>query len=332
MLFMIGNVFFLSLLLTRLYLRYALAKNIIDIPNHRSSHVRPTPRGGGLAFVAVFLVSLLVLVYAHLMSLRDTVVLFGSGSGIAVLGFMDDRHPISAHWRFLVHFIVSLLAVWGLGGLPEMTFFSQSVSVWIINGLAVIYLVWMLNLYNFMDGIDGIAGMEAVSVCLGMAYIYWCCGEPALMSLPLLLAASVSGFLCWNVPPARVFMGDAGSGFLGIVLGVFSIQAAWVNLLFFWSWLILLGVFIVDATLTLVCRLCRGHPIHEAHRTHAYQKMAIFYGRHLPVTVIVCLITVLWLFPLSLMVSLEYLTVLYGLLMAYLPLIIIALWVRVGRD
>jgi Fuc2NAc and GlcNAc transferase len=142
----------------------------------------------------------------------------------------------------------------------------------------------MLNLYNFMDGIDGIASVEAICACLGASVLYWLSGLDALIWGPLLLAASVAGFLYWNFPPARIFMGDAGSGFLGIVLGGLSLQAAWVSEPMLWAWLILLGVFIVDATFTLFRRLLRGEKVYEAHRSHAYQFASRRFGKHLPVT------------------------------------------------
>jgi Fuc2NAc and GlcNAc transferase len=126
-----------------------------------------------------------------------------------------------------------------------------------------------------MDGIDGIASVEAICVCGGGALLYGLLGfagstQPTEFVVPLLLAAAVAGFLFWNFPPARIFMGDAGSGFLGITLGVLSLQAAWFAPQLLWSWLILLGVFIVDATFTLLRRLLRCDKVYEAHLSHAY--------------------------------------------------------------
>src|SRR5690606_30192313 len=117
------------------------------------------------------------------------------------------------------------------------------------------------------------------------AILYALLETASLTDLPLLmLAASVLGFLAWNFPPARIFMGDAGSGFLGIALGILSLQAAWIAPTLFWAWQILLGVFVVDATFTLLRRLLRGEKVYEAHRSHAYQYASRRFGRHLPVT------------------------------------------------
>ncbi len=326
-------VFALSWVFTRSVRHYALARNIMDHPNHRSSHVMPTPRGGGLAFVAVFILSIPFVAHYGFITWAGSLALMGAGLFIALLGFLDDHSPIAARWRFLGHFLASLLAVHWLGGMPSMIVFTYVLPAnGLMDGLAVLYLIWLLNLYNFMDGIDGIAGIEAVTVCLSIAGVYWLSGASGLMALPLILAASVGGFLFWNLPPARIFMGDVGSGCLGFMLGVLSIQAAGINRAYFWSWLILLGVFIVDATVTLFSRLLQGDKIYEAHRSHAYQHASRLFGRHLPVTVAVFAINVVWLFPLALLVGLGRLEGLVGLLIAYAPLVIIALQFKAGQS
>ena len=326
-------VFILSLVLTWSVRRYALAKNIMDYPNHRSSHALPTPRGGGLAFVVAFLITVPFVAHLDLVTLAGSLALIGAGLFLAVLGFLDDFNHIEAIWRLLGHFSACVLAVFWLGGMPSITFFAWTLPANLIaDAFAVIYLVWLLNLYNFMDGIDGLAGVEAVSVCLGAAGVYWLSGIPGLMALPLLLAASVAGFLFWNFPPARIFMGDAGSSFLGFILGVLSIQSANINKAYFWSWLILLGVFIVDATFTLIRRACNGAKIHEAHRSHAYQQAASIFGGHLTITLAVLMINVLWLFPLAILVGLQYLDGLTGLLIAYFPLVVMAIQFKAGKS
>ena len=150
-----------------------------------------------------------------------------------------------------------------------------------------------------------------------------------MVLLPVLLALACAGFLFWNFPSARIFMGDAGSGYLGLLLGLFSLQAAWVAQELFWSWLILLGVFIVDASVTLLRRLLQGARVYEAHRSHAYQHAARQLGRHLPVTLAVVVINLCWLLPLSLWAAhVDY--GLFILLLAYAPLILLALRYRAG--
>jgi len=332
MIYLLTTMTVLSLLLTWGLRRYALAKNLMDIPNHRSSHALPTPRGGGLAFIVVFFVSIPFLALLDFEVYPVGIALFCSGTLVALLGFLDDKGHVAARVRLLCHFMASLFALYCLGGMPAIPFLGGVLSAGLgLNVLAVLYLVWLLNLYNFMDGIDGLSGLEAFTVCIGISIIYWLNGESALLGLPLALAFAVAGFLWWNFPPARIFMGDAGSGFLGLILGLFSIQAAIVKPELFWCWLILLGVFIVDATVTLLYRLCRGCKVYEAHRSHAYQNLAKHLGKHLWVTLGVSLINLCWLFPMALLVSNDFISGFNGLIVAYLPLIGLALVLKAGR-
>jgi Fuc2NAc and GlcNAc transferase len=183
-----------------------------------------------------------------------------------------------------------------------------------------------------MDGIDGIASIEAICVCMGGSLLYWLTGHAEAAWLPILLAATVAGFLCWNFPPARIFMGDAGSGFLGIVLGLLALVAGWVNPLLFWGWLILSGVFVVDATFTLARRLLRGDKVYQAHRSHAYQYAARRHGHHRPVSLAVAAINLVWLLPVALAVVLLNLDGALGTLFAYVPLILLAITYQAGEQ
>ncbi|MDH0646288.1 glycosyltransferase family 4 protein [Pseudomonas sp. GD03858] len=314
-------VLLISLLMTAGLRRYALARSIIDIPNARSSHVVPTPRGGGVAIVVSFLLALVALGASGLLDSRTVFAVAGAGGLIAIIGFMDDHGHIAARWRLLGHFIAAAWGLFWLGGLPPLTVFGIEIDLgWAGAMLAAVYLVWLLNLYNFMDGIDGIASVEAICVCLGACVLYWMGGFEQLMVLPVILIMAVGGFLYWNFPPAKIFMGDAGSGFLGIALGLLSLQAAWVSSQLFWCWLILLGVFVVDATFTLIRRLLRGDKVYEAHRSHAYQFASRRVGGHLPVTLAVALLTMCWLLPVAACVMLFGIDGFVGLLIAYVPL------------
>lgn len=324
--------FGLAFFLTSVLRRYALARSMMDIPNERSSHSVPTPRGGGVAIVITFLAALGALQWAGLIETAFFLGTFGAGAGVAVIGFMDDHGHIAARWRLLGHFGAAAWALCWLGGLPEVELAGMTLHLGWMGGIfALFYLVWMLNLYNFMDGIDGIASVQAVCACLGACVLYTFSGHPNLIGAPLLMAASVGGFLIWNFPPAKIFMGDAGSGFLGIVLGVFSLQAANVDSRLLWGWIILLGVFIVDATFTLLRRLARGDKVYEAHRSHAYQFASRQYGRHLPVTLAVLLINVLWLLPIAFSVVHLGMNGAMAGVIAYVPLLIVAIKYRAGE-
>ncbi|MBV2133630.1 glycosyltransferase family 4 protein [Pseudomonas sp. MAP12] len=324
----------LSLLLTGGLRHYALARSLMDIPNARSSHSVPTPRGGGVAIVLSFLLALPLLAAAGLADWSLVWALLGAGAGIAVIGFLDDHRHIAARWRLLGHFGGAVWALFWLGGLPSLQLFGHLLDLgWLGHVLAAVYLVWVLNLYNFMDGIDGIASIEAVCVCLGGALLLVLPGLEGTGHATwvlLLLAGAVCGFLFWNFPPAQIFMGDAGSGFLGITLGILSLQAAWTAPQLLWSWVILLGVFIVDATYTLLHRMLRGEKVYEAHRSHAYQHAARQLGGHLPVTLVVAAINLCWLLPMALWVSWGGVDGMLGVLIAYVPLVGVAIKFQAG--
>lgn len=323
-----------SFSLTGALRQYAIKRSVIDIPNERSSHSVPTPRGGGVAIVISFLLTLPILYFLDLLSASVMLGLLGGGLAIAVLGFLDDHGHIAARWRLLGHFSAAIWVLYWIGGLAPINIFgvNEINLLWIGHILAGFYVVWLLNLYNFMDGIDGIASIEAVSTCVSIAVIYTLLGYLPEVYLPLVVAFSVGGFLLWNFPPAKIFMGDAGSGFLGFILAALSLHAAWLESNLLWSWIILLGVFIVDATYTLFRRLLRGEKVYEAHRSHAYQYASRQLKGHRPVTLVVLAINVLWLFPLALLVALNYLDGIVGIVIAFMPLIYLAVKFKAGEK
>jgi len=322
-----------SWVLTGLLRRYAIARCLLDVPNNRSSHTSPTPRGGGISIVLTFLAGLALL---WLLSFLDTAVFIGlSGAGVmvAVIGFIDDHGHIAARWRLLGHFSAASWLVFCIGGLPIFTLYGFVVDSGLIGDvLIVVALVWLLNLYNFMDGIDGIAGVEALSSTLAVALISSFVFEDQEMAiLNLLMFASVTGFLIWNFPPAKIFMGDAGSGFLGLMLGALALYSVRIEAVMLLVWLILLGVFIVDATFTLLRRLLRGDKIYEAHRSHAYQFASRKFGDHRVVTLLVLVINLFWLTPWAVVVALGIVDGILGVVIAYAPLLYLARHFHAGE-
>jgi Fuc2NAc and GlcNAc transferase len=275
-------------------------------------------------------------------------LLLGGGL-VVVIGFVDDHRHLSVRVRFAFHFVAAVIAV-ALLEMPGVDLPpGLAVSGWGLNILYAIGLVWLLNLYNFMDGIDGIASVEGVSVLCCAVSILLLDRAAAQAMLPLLmLAACITGFLLWNWPPARIFMGDAGSGFLGYALGVFALYTAEAYSISLWSWLILLGLFIVDATWTLVIRISSGDKWYLPHAKHAYQHLArnrqsVYLQRgmspersrskaHRWVTLLCLSINLLWLFPLAWFADKVpgYGAVIA--LLAYLPLVVAARMLGAGRD
>lgn len=318
--------------LTHLLRRYALHRNVLDIPNERSSHTQPTPRGGGVAFVLVFIIFAVVAAAFNQSPFTTGLMgLVAAGLMVALTGFIDDHHPLPASWRLVGHFAGALCLLWAFNGLPTLMVFDTPIDLGIWGWLAgSLYIVWLLNLYNFMDGIDGLAGAEALCVAGGGALLYALLGHSQMLWLPLLLTCSVLGFLILNFPPAKIFMGDAGSGFLGITLAGLSLQAGHIDPNLFYSWLILLGVFVVDATLTLLRRLACKQKVYQAHRSHAYQYASRKLGSHKPVTLAVIAINLLWLLPLAASTALQYINGITALVIAYVPLVIAA-W-RLGAG
>jgi Fuc2NAc and GlcNAc transferase len=327
------SICLISLILTCWLRYYALANDMMDIPNERSSHDIPTPRGGGLAIVLTFLLGLIVSKIAGLLPAFLFWALFGAGVLVALIGWMDDRHDIPATLRLLVHLMASVWALFWLGGLPPLPVFGNLVHLsWLGHILGVFYLVWLLNLYNFMDGINGIAGIEAISVCIGVVILSgMISAKPDMWILPVLTASATMGFLFWNFPVAKIFMGDAGSGFLGMVLGILSIWAGSIRPDLLWAWIILLGAFIVDASITLVRRALQGKKIYEAHRSHAYQHAAQIYG-HTRVSLAYGLINLFWLLPVAALFIWGFLDGIWGLIIAYLPLVLVVFRFNGGED
>lgn len=306
----------------------------LDIPNERSSHVTPTPRGGGIAIVIVVLITFTGLWLTNTMAAREALSIGAGSLIVAIVGHLDDRGRLTAaRWRLLGHLFAAIIIVTGLHGLPMLPVFGSSIDLGVVGSiLGVLYLVWLLNLFNFMDGIDAITGVETVTTALCGAYLVWdVVPTSQLWFAPLALAAATLGFLCHNWPPAKIFIGDVGSGFIGIMIGALSIQAAHMASQLGWSWVILMGVFVVDATVTLIRRALRRERLHIAHRSHAYQHVAIRIGRHAPVSLGVGAINLFWLFPIASLVAHKTIDGFSGVLIAYAPLVIAAVILGAGR-
>lgn len=314
--------FAVSTLLTRYLITHANQRQFLDIPNDRSSHSTPTPTGGGLSIVFTFILFLLATGLILQTTIVEVFILALTGAVLAVVGYIDDHRHIPAQWRLLIHFLVALALFLSLDNLPGLSVLGwQWQGGWLFPLLSLVSLVWLLNLFNFMDGIDGIAGAEAITSLCSAALILWIMGAVFWPVVLLALASSVSGFLVYNWPPAKIFMGDAGSGFLGFMLGALALITSATGFISLWSWIILLAVFIGDSTATLIRRAKRGEKIHQAHRSHAYQVLSRKLEAHLPVTCIVLLVNLTWLLPLALGASLWPSTGLLFCLMAYVPLL-----------
>jgi Fuc2NAc and GlcNAc transferase len=291
-------------LLTGLVRKFALARGVLDVPNRRSSHRQATPRGGGIAIVMSVTVALLFLAARGSLPRELLLALVGGGIAVAAVGFADDRYTVGAGPRLVIHFLAAAWAVYWLGGLENVRIGADIVHFgWVGGVLAMLGIVWFLNLFNFMDGIDGIATCEAVFIAAAGALLSG--DSDGVAAAAWVFAASCAGFLPWNWPPAKIFMGDVGSGYLGYVLAVLGLGAAHQHAAAPWTWLILSAVFLLDASVTLTRRLLRGERVYEAHRSHAYQWLARRWGTHRRVTLAMLLLDMLWLLPCAVFATLH---------------------------
>jgi Fuc2NAc and GlcNAc transferase len=351
--YLAGVTLMLSVLLTWVLRHYALQRGLMDNPTARSSHLMATPWGGGLAFVLIFLGLLLWAGLFEPLALRGIeplakALLIGGGL-VALIGFIDDHRDLSARLRFMVHLFAVIVAI-GLIGTPVLSFGPWlTMEGWWMGILFVPLLVWLLNLYNFMDGIDAIASMQAISVLCNASLILMLNQSDLQIVIWLsLLCIGVVGFLLWNWPPAKIFMGDAASGFLGFSLGVIACFTAQHYAIDFWSWVILLGLFVVDASWTLLRRMFNGERWYQPHAKHAYQilarqRLAQFEAdglsapaarakAHRWVVIGGLLINLGWLTPLAWLASKAPGYGALLALLAYLPLLYLEWWVGAGSN
>ncbi len=266
---------FFSFVLTLIVKHIALKKNIIDNPNERSSHTVPTPRGGGLAIVVVWFFGL---AYLHWGGRVEQGLFYAllSGLVLAVVSMIDDVISLTPKIRVLAQAISAFGALYFLGGIHLFVNFDSQVLFLLTNVCAFIGIIWFINLYNFLDGIDAYASQEAILVAAGLLIIT---GNPIIG----ILIAAVVGFLVWNWPKAKIFMGDVGSTQLGFILIVLGIYFHNTGELPIFSWLILTSLFWFDATFTLFNRWRNREQLSKAHRKHGYQRLTIAGWTHLKV-------------------------------------------------
>ena len=324
LLLLISLLFIGSALFTGLFRSAAQRARLNDVPVSRSAHSAPVPVGGGLSIVVLLL---LVAGYGYsveIIRINELAALM-AGLVIACIGMVDDVKQLDIRWRIPAQFLASIYVVYCLGDVPAIDFglfvFPESL---LLNVIAVFALVWLLNLFNFMDGIDGIAATELIAVNL-ISIVIVINTDELITLLSAGLAAAAGGFLLWNWAPAKIFMGDVGSSFIGFSLGVMALLSMHHGSMTVWTWVLLVGVFIVDATVTLFNRFRRKQRWFEGHASHAYQNAARHYKSHAKVTITVLLINLFWLGPLA-WLSMQYPEM--GLVIAILGLLPLVLLAR----
>ena len=291
------------------YRYLAQQRGWVDAPNGRSSHTRITPRGAGIVIVALT-------VPATVLAAAQNSLFWLSllpGLGIAAIGWWDDLRGLPTAPRFACYWLCTLL---GILAWPGSTALSPALMV--VGSLG---LLWLVNLYNFMDGINGLAALEAVFVLAASLLISPLSPYTEQFTGSILCIIGIlSGFLVWNFPLAKVFMGDVGSAFLGFLLGLLALWSSLLKGPPISVWLILLGLFIVDASYTLAVRIITGQRWHQAHRTHAYQKLNQLWSSHAKTVAASMGVNIAWLLPLAWALQRGWLTASTALTLAYLPL------------
>ena len=296
----------LSYALTWLAIRYAYRRLLLDLPGRRRSHSAPTPRGGGIAIVVAMLTAIVALPWFNRCFNPSGVthVMIASITLVAVIGWIDDHRPLSARLRLFVHFLAAAIVIHSGIGAFAIGGSSGGISppwTWTTTWVVWLAVVWSINLHNFMDGINGILSAQALFVFGSLALLALPGGSPLIfVLLPLVFAAAVLGFFPWNFPRARIFMGDVGSGVIGLSIAIAILLDAPASAMT--TGLVLCSAFVTDATCTLLSRMLRGRRWYSAHREHLYQWLvraglshakvvALFTGWNL----LVALPVVLWM-------------------------------------
>ncbi|TVR15922.1 MAG: glycosyltransferase family 4 protein [Balneolaceae bacterium] len=294
-------IFGVNYFFTKWFIRYAKVKRITDYPTERSSHEVPTPRGGGVGFVLFTILGTAVYALISGLSFHANLLVFlGAALLVAVLGWFDDKNDLSKRVRFSVQMLAAIIVLLAIGNFSSLYLpggvIVQMGLIGLVPGL--IWITGNTNIFNFMDGVDGIASVQALTASAGWIIFAFFWEAPSLMALNVILFCGVASFLIFNWSPAKIFMGDVGSLFLGFIFGsmpFFAVatvstlsvgMAVWIGGLLLWP-------FLFDGTFTILRRLLMGENIFQAHRSHLYQKMNIGGWKHHSISLIYLLFSLL---------------------------------------
>lgn len=330
--------FFITLLCNVLIVRHARQLRLIDNPNHRSSHVIPTPSGGGIGLMLAGTLTGLFLVWPFTWRAGCTVLALSFF--LACLSLWDDLKPLPVLLRLGTQALMGAILLFVLGGIPEtQRFMDAYVSRTLIYAFLLLVILWWMNLFNFMDGIDGLAGTQAVFMLLA-GVVLLALSRSEIRATPewlwmLCIVGATLGFLVSNWSPARIFMGDVGSIYLSFMilsLALLSIRNEWIAVspgLAMWA--VLGALFVTDSTVTLLTRIVRGERWYEAHRSHVYQRLSRRLGGHRIVTLLFLAVNIVWLLPLAAACVFIPRWSWGWMCLAYLPLVATAIWLGAGQ-
>lgn len=318
-----------AVFLEKIFIRYG---KFIDNPVEKSCHIKPTPTAGGLAILfsySIFIYTLIVLLGANA---NIFLILLISIIPVAFTGLLDDLKNVNIYIRLLVQFFSATLIIYYFQ-INNSTYFEINQSTILITILSIILSVWLMNLFNFMDGIDGYASTECIFISFVASILLYLNDSESLMYVYLAGLGAVNiGFIFRNWYPAKIFMGDTGSISIGCILAFFIFYSASESILSIYTWLILLSVFIADSSYTLLVRVVTKKNIFRRHLTHAFHKMTIKENSHLFTVKKMILINLSWVFPMSFLSNIysDYNIVLA--ITAYLPLLFILIKIGAGLE
>lgn len=321
------SAFTIALITSKLII-YFFGKRLLDIPNDRSSHTTPTPRGGGIAIVLGTIGASLFAYFSGGIS-KELLIPLLPGVIMAAVGIIDDIKNLNILIRLGLQIVTAILiSSTLLNDINEPPFLELLLFL-----TSAIGIVWLTNLYNFMDGINGLAALQTIFVCISMSLLFYLQATHVDVAIILILLALASlGFLYWNFPTAQIFMGDVGSLFIGITLATLMVWTSRDSFITSCSWLILMAAFITDATYTLLMRIKSGQKFYLPHRSHLYQKLALKRKSHTQATLLIMAFNIFWLLPIALMIQIGWLNEFIGLCLAYTPAIYCAYKMKAGKT
>ncbi len=297
-----ATAFVTGALAVPLFNRVAVRHGIVARTSARTLHEGAVPRGGGSVFAAVFCLAALAWWLLGEMSTELLLTFAGGGAAAAAVGLVDDVRELRPGSKLALHLLLSawmLAVLWGPLYSGALSGLAPPARAAAVAGLLFVP-AWMINLYNFIDGIDGLAVSGGVLCAAAAAAVLLLTGgSRQLVFVAALLAASALSFLVWNLPPARVFMGDAGSIFLGYSFAALLLTTVAAGQITPWTWIAILAYYVADTTTTTLCRLVLVDRWYGVHRSHAYQNLARIHRSHAKVTVWVAAYQLGWAFPLA---------------------------------
>jgi Fuc2NAc and GlcNAc transferase len=308
------------------YFNFASKHGPYANPNFRSLHQKAVPRGGGLVIALTTLLGLSFLGWREVLSPRECVIYLLGGGGVALVGFSDDRFDLSARYRLPLQILVAGWTVAWFGGCPPLDLGGATINLGVVGAVLLAgWCVWFYNLYNFIDGIDGLAATAAIFVCLAMGSVLALRHLYPLAWILGLLAMANLGFLAFNWPPARMFMGDSGTSFSSFVFSAVGVASLWRDTRMVWIWLIAFAVYFADTTTTTLTRFFTVPQWYRPHRSHAYQNLARIWGDHRRVVLLVLAIDLGWVVPALIFALWHQAWAPLIALVTYLPLILLSM-------